>query len=87
MDRLVESARESAKYDYVILCLRENLVRSFSVEIDNIYPVHLRLQAEEAGCALHEVGGVLVLVVNHGNALHACHSMLRAPGTPQSHLG
>ena len=73
MHGLVESARESTENYDIVLYLRSSSAEPRMEEISGAYPVHPGLEVGEAGDAFHQVGRVLVLVLDDINTLHTQH--------------
>ena len=70
MGGLVESARESAEDYDIVLHLRSSSAEPSGKEISGTYPVHPGLEVGEAGDAFHQVGRVLILILDDTNTLH-----------------
>jgi len=70
VDGLVESAGESTEDYDIVLHLRSSSAEPSGEEISDTYPVRLGLEVGEAGDAFHQVGRVLVLILDDINTLH-----------------
>ena len=70
-----------------MLHLRSSLEGLLGVEVGGTYPIRLTLQFGETGDAFHEVGRVLVPILNHCNALHTQRLVLGVFEMLQIHLG
>lgn len=73
---LVESARESTEDYDIVLCLGIGSRKPLGTRISSTRPVCSGLEVGETRDAFHQVGRVLVLILNDGDALHA-HRLLR----------
>ena len=87
MDDLVESAGESTEDDDVALHLRWSLAELLMVGTGGTYPVGLGLKVGETFGTFHEIGRVLILVLDYSDTLLTQYSLRHAPGMLQTYLG
>ena len=73
MDGLVESAAESTEDYDIVLHLKSSSTESSREEMSGTYPVRPGFKIGEAGDAFHQVGRVLVLILDDVNTLHTQH--------------
>jgi hypothetical protein len=86
VDGMVEATRESTEDQNVVLYLKFDLAEPSGIGRCGAYPVRLALKVGDTGNAFHEVGRVLVPILDDGNALHGQYSLRNTPGVLQTYL-
>ena len=78
---MVESAGKSTEDHDLVLHLRYNLAEVLDIGMGNAYPVRPGFKVGETGDTFHEVGRILVPLLDDSNTLKTQHFLLNLPGT------